>query len=234
MSARRHMLAAFSAAVAITVLQQPAQVQLLDRLKKAQKTADAATKAGTAEARAHFKSAVDDAAKELVQDGSFVQVLSPWSSSDGAKRSELARVTGTATAIISGSGYQIILCDATGARPWSTSFTVQTPAAAAATASPTANERAGTTAVAGTEFTLPSSRVTVALNGSAVKTTGAAEGSFKIASVSRMIYAGVAKLTFASVTLLGDTAGEPVQVAAVFRARIQQAGEAPASCGRKS
>lgn len=234
MSARR-MLAALTAAVAFALSPQPAQAQLLDRIKKAaQKTTDAAKKAGTAEARAQFQSAVDDAAKELVQDGSFVEVLSPWSSSDGAKRSELARVTGTATAIISGSGYQIMLCDATGARPLSTSFTVQNNAPATATPSPTPNQSGGATAVAGREFTLPSNLVTVALEGSGVKTSGGAEGSFKVASVSRTIYAGVAKLKFASVKLPGDAAGEAVQVAAVFRARIQQPGEAPPSCGAKS
>ena len=93
-------------------------------------------------------------------------VLSPWSSSDGAKRTELARVTGTATAVISGSGYQIMLCDATGARRGPRSFTVQNNAPATATPSSTPNQAAAQPLVAGREFTLPSNLVTAALEGS--------------------------------------------------------------------
>ena len=235
MSARRRMLAALTAAVAIALLQQPAQAQFLDRIKKAaQKTTDAAKKAGTAEARAQFQSTVDDAAKELVQDGSFVEVLSPWSSGDGAKRTEMARFSGTATATKTGSGYKILLCDVANAKPWSTSFTVLNNAPNAAAGSGKGNQTTQATSFAGTEYTLPTNLVSVDVVGSGVKTTSGATGSFKVGSISQTIYAGVAKLKFAKVMLPGDTTGEAVQVGAVFRARIQQPGDAPPSCGAKS
>jgi hypothetical protein len=233
MSARRSMLAAFAAAVAISLLQQPAQAQLLDRIKKAaQKTTDAAKKAGAAEARAQFKSAVDDVAKEFVKDGSFIEVLSPWSSGDASTRTEVGRLSGTATATNTGSGYQILLCDVANAKPWSTSFTVLHNAPDAAAGSRTQTTQAAS--FAGTEYSLPTKLVTVDVVGAGVKTASGAEGSFKVASISQTIYAGVAKLKFARVMLPGDTTGEAVQVGAVFRARIQQPGEAPPSCGAKS
>lgn len=235
MFANRVLLAGFAAGVAIFALQRPADAQLLDRLKKAaQKTGDAAKKAGAAEARAQFKSAVDDVAQEFVKDGSFVELLSPWSAGDGAKRTEMARLSGTATATHTGSGYQILLCDVAGAKPWSTSFTVLHSAPNAAAGSVKRNQVTQAASFAGTEYTLPTHLVTVDIVGSGVKTASGAEGFFKVGSISQTIYAGVAKLRFARVMLAGDTSGEAVQVGAVFRARIQQPGEAMPSCGAKS
>lgn len=238
MSAHRTMLTVFAAAVAVVVLQQPAQAQLLDRIKKAaQKTTDAAKQAGTAEARAQYKSAVDDIAKELVEDGSFTAVLSPWSSSDGAKRTEMARFSGTATAVSTGSGYQIRLCDASSAKSWTASFGVQNKPTGGATPGGVSKPAAQATPVspsatlAGAEYKLPTDLVTVDVVGAGVKTNGAAEGSFKVGSVSQTTYAGVAKMKFAKVMLPGQTTAEAVEIGAAFRARIQQPGEARAGCG---
>ncbi len=122
-----------------------AQGGILDRARQAaQQAADAAKKAATDVANREINSAVQDAAAQDVADGSFVAVFSPWSSSDGANRVEVARYTGAAFVVTTGASRQIVLCDNQGAQSWMASFTIRDAAGgSAATAGGASPARGG-------------------------------------------------------------------------------------------
>ena len=113
--------AAILASVLVLPRHASAQGSIADRLKK---IADEEKKSLVADANRQVNSAIQDAAAAQVADGSFAAAFSPWSSSDGSKRVEIARYGGSAFAVTTTSGRQIILCDDKGALAWSASFTI--------------------------------------------------------------------------------------------------------------
>jgi hypothetical protein len=98
-----------------------AQGTLADRLKK---IADDEKRSLLAEANRQVNSVVTDAAAANVADGTFSAAFSPWASSDGTKRVEIARYGGSAFAVTTNTGRQIVLCDDRGILAWSASFTI--------------------------------------------------------------------------------------------------------------
>jgi hypothetical protein len=100
------------------------QSSVLDRVRKAaQGAAHAGTKAVTDEANRQINSAVLDAAAEDVADGSFVAVLSPWST-DNTRSVQVARYAGNAFVVTTATGRQIIICDPKSVISWQTTFTI--------------------------------------------------------------------------------------------------------------
>ena len=98
-----------------------AQGTIADRLKK---IADDEKKALVADANRQVNSVVTDAAAAKVADGTFSAAFSPWASSDGTKRVEIARYGGSAFAVTTSTGRQIVLCDDRGVLAWSASFMI--------------------------------------------------------------------------------------------------------------
>ena len=98
-----------------------AQGTIADRIRK---IADDEKKALLADANRQVNSVVTDAAAANVADGTFSAAFSPWSSSDGTKRVEIARYGGTAFTVTTNTGRQIVLCDDRGILAWSASFTI--------------------------------------------------------------------------------------------------------------
>ena len=98
-----------------------AQGTLADRLKK---IADDEKKSLVAEANRQVNSVVTDAAAANVADGTFSAAFSPWASADGTKRVEIARYGGSAFAVTTNAGRQIVLCDDRGILAWSASFMI--------------------------------------------------------------------------------------------------------------
>jgi len=247
-------------AAAAGVVTQPhraaSQIPGLDRAKQAaQDAAKAAQKSATDAANQKFNSVVRDAAAEHVGDGGFVVALSPWSSIDGTKRVELARYSGSAYAISTGTGREIVLCDDKGVLPWRASLTIQTNQAAGALASTLqpaeraarggsravtqAGSAASTDAAATTPSTttaekaykLPSGAVTISLPAGGATTGTPTTGSVQIATVSGDVLAGTGTVKFAQATLPGMSGHQAVDFGIAFKARLVQAGDAAANCG---
>jgi hypothetical protein len=130
MSLRRRVLSVLALTILIAWLPHEATAQgILDRVKKlGQSAATAGKKAVVDEANGQINSAVQDAASEHVADGSFIAVLSPWSSTGVAKRVEIARFSGEAFVVTTPSSRQIMLCDDKSAQSWLTSFAIQNKA----------------------------------------------------------------------------------------------------------
>ena len=126
----RRRSAAQLALVAVAVTAIPtrrvvAQGSLIDRAKKSMTDAASAAKKGLSdETTRQINSAIDAAATAEVSDGSFNAAVSPWTSSDGAKRVELARFSGSAFVVTNGASRQIVLCDDRGLLPWLASVTI--------------------------------------------------------------------------------------------------------------
>ena len=106
-----------------------AQGSIADRLRK---IADDEKKAVVADANRQVNSAITDAVAAKVADGSFSAAFSPWASSDGTKRVEIARYQGSAFAVTTPTGRQIVLCDDKGVLAWSASFAILDKAPAGA------------------------------------------------------------------------------------------------------
>ena len=148
MDVRHWTITVFAATVSLAAphCRAAAQASVIDRLTKAaQDAANAGKKAVAQEVNRQVNSAVEAAAEQDVADGSFIAVLSPWSSSDGTKRVELARYSGAAFVVTGATGRQIVVCDTKGVLPWQVTFNVQnSPGAGGATGAAT-----GGTALAG-------------------------------------------------------------------------------------
>ncbi len=113
-----------------------AQGSIVDRAKKSMGDAANAAKKGLSdETSRQINSAVNDAADQEVADGAFNAAISPWTSSDGTKRVELARFTGSAFVVTTSVGRQLVFCDDKGVLPWLASLTIANSAAAAGGAS---------------------------------------------------------------------------------------------------
>jgi hypothetical protein len=127
MSLRRRVLSVSALTILAAWLPHEATAQgILDRVKKlGQNTATAGKKAVVDEANGQINSAVQDAAAEHVADGSFIAVLSPWSSTGVAKRVEIARFSGEAFVVTTPNSREIMLCDDKSAQSWLTSFAIQ-------------------------------------------------------------------------------------------------------------
>jgi hypothetical protein len=141
-AAQLALVAAAAVAVALPAKRAAAQGSLIDRAKKSMTDAASAAKKGLSdETTRQINSAVDAAAAAEVSDGAFNAAVSPWTSSDGAKRVELARFSGSAFVVTNGASRQIVLCDDRGLLPWLASVTIAdgksanagTPAASATT-----------------------------------------------------------------------------------------------------
>jgi hypothetical protein len=112
-------------AAAIPTTRALGQGSLIDRAKKSMDDAASAAKKGLSdEATRQINSAVDAAAGAEVSDGAFNAAVSPWTSSDGAKRVELARFSGSAFVVTNGTNRQVVLCDDRGILPWLASLTI--------------------------------------------------------------------------------------------------------------
>jgi hypothetical protein len=149
MSLRRRVLGVSALTILAAWLPHEARAQgMLDRIKKlGQNTATAGKKAVVDEANGQINSAVQDAASEHVADGSFIAVLSPWSSTGVAKRVEIARFSGEAFVVTTPNSREILLCDDKSAQSWLTSFAIQKKApvnGAVAASAPGAVAHAGT------------------------------------------------------------------------------------------
>lgn len=138
-----------------------AQGTIAERIRK---IADDEKKALLADANRQVNSVVTDAAAANVADGTFSAAFSPWASSDGTKRVEIARYGGTAFAVTTNAGRQIVLCDDRGILAWSASFTILDKApgapaggrgAPAAMPAPGAGRGGGGTSSAGRGTTAP-------------------------------------------------------------------------------
>jgi hypothetical protein len=132
-----------------------AQGTIADRIRK---IADDEKKALLADANRQVNSVVTDAAAANVAEGTFSAAFSPWTSSDGTKRVEIARYGGSAFAVTTSTGRQIVLCDDRGILAWSASFTILDKApgtpgggrgAPAAMPAPGAGRGGGATSAAG-------------------------------------------------------------------------------------
>ena len=141
MDVRHWTITVFTAAVSLAAphCRAAAQASVIDRLTKAaQDAANAGKKAVAQEVNRQVNSAVEAAAEQDVAEGSFTAVLSPWSSSDGTKRVELARYSGAAFVVTGATGRQIVVCDTKGVLPWQVTFNVQnSPGARGATGAAT-------------------------------------------------------------------------------------------------
>lgn len=134
------------AAAAIPAQHAAAQGSLIDRAKKSMTDAATAAKKGLSdEATRQINSAVDAAATAEVSDGAFNAAVSPWASSDGAKRVELARFSGSAFVVTNGGSRQIVLCDDRGLLPWLASVTIADGKSPAAGTPAAGTPAAGTT-----------------------------------------------------------------------------------------
>jgi hypothetical protein len=146
------------AVTAIPTRRAAAQGSLIDRAKKSVTDAASAAKKGLAdETSRQINSAIDAAATAEVSEGAFNAAVSPWTSSDGAKRVELARFSGSAFVVTNGATRQVVLCDDRGVLPWLASVTIAdgksggagTQRAGAATGSGRGSGSAGQVASAG-------------------------------------------------------------------------------------
>lgn len=114
-------VAVIAAALLIGPRPAAAQGTIADRLRK---IADDEKKSLVADANRQVNSAITDAAAAKVANGSFSAAFSPWASADGTKRVEIARYEGSAFAVTTGTGRQIVLCDDKGVLAWTASFTI--------------------------------------------------------------------------------------------------------------
>ncbi|MFI5228453.1 MAG: hypothetical protein ACHQWU_05255 [Gemmatimonadales bacterium] len=124
---RRHSLAQLALIVvaAIPWGRARAQGSIIDRAKKSMTDAASAAKKGLSdETTRQLNSAVDAAATAEVADGAFNAAVSPWTSSDGTSRVQLARFSGTAFMVTNGANRQVVLCDDRGILPWLASLTI--------------------------------------------------------------------------------------------------------------
>jgi hypothetical protein len=160
-----------AAAVLLPQRHAVAQGTILERARKAmQGAANAGKKAATDEVNRQVNSAVLDAAAEDVADGSFVAVLSPWST-DNKASVEAARYAGNAFVVSTAAGRQVIICDPKGVLPWQTTFTISNAAVGTPTNKALGSGKSSTaTAASGRGGAAPSGR------GAGAATTGTARG----------------------------------------------------------
>ncbi|MGH7524869.1 MAG: hypothetical protein ACREK8_11220 [Gemmatimonadales bacterium] len=120
---RQNVCALAVIAAALLIGDRPAAAQgtIADRLRR---IADDEKKSLVADANRQVNSAITDAAAAKVADGSFSAAFSPWASADGTKRVEIARYEGSAFAVTTSAGRQIVLCDDKGVLAWTASFTI--------------------------------------------------------------------------------------------------------------
>ncbi|HEU4628613.1 MAG TPA: hypothetical protein VFS08_02680 [Gemmatimonadaceae bacterium] len=188
-------------------------------LGAAKKSADAATRAGSDEARRQMDALVGDAAAELVGDGQFTAILSPWAAADGGGRAEVVRFGGGALIRRTGFGVQLVLCDAREGSRMRTEILLRDPPGA----------RPGTVALAAREYPLgDDAGVSFTNAGATVVRPG--DGTIRLLSVSDEVVAGTVRVSFPLVSIPGGSANEPVEFAATFRARQLPMGGSVGAC----
>ena len=224
-------LAALAACTAIAALPQPADAQITRRLRDAaRRTADAAKQAAAEEARREVDRMLADVTGEVVADGRFAAVLTPWSGSEGTGRAEYARVAGWASVVGTGGGYQLLLCEESESQPWSATVAVQPEHAARATRPAPGAAAAAPPVPEAREHSLPSPLVRLTIADSRVRVLGDARGTLAFEAVTDELWVGTLRVVLPTVSLPGEANPEEAELGATFRARLLKLGDPHPAC----